>query len=138
MTNENREVLQQEWFTLHNNTEHSEALALIIKLAAVSICLVGIMNTQYSLLITLLLMVLWLQEAIWKTFQGRTEQRLLIIEKAWADDEQNSTLCFYSSWEKSQPGIAALIAEYLSNAARPTVAYPYLVLVLIALGTGVL
>ena len=133
MTNENRETLQHEWNTLQNNCERSEALALTIKLVAVIVCLAGIIYHQNSLLIALLLLVLWLQEAIWKTFQGRTEQRLLAIEKAWSDMDKNSTLCFYSNWTQSRPGIKALIAEYLSSAVRPTIAYPYLVLIPISL-----
>lgn len=133
MTNETRETLQLEWNTLQNNCERSEALALTVKLVAVIVCLAGIVYHQSSLLIALLLLVLWLQEAIWKTFQGRTEQRLLAIEKAWADIDKDSTLCFHSNWTKSRPGTKALLTEYLSSAARPTVAYPYIVLIPISL-----
>ena len=38
MTNETREILQQEWSTLQNNCAHSESLALLIKLVAVIVC----------------------------------------------------------------------------------------------------
>ncbi|MCU7940091.1 MAG: hypothetical protein KZQ64_01440 [gamma proteobacterium symbiont of Bathyaustriella thionipta] len=133
MTNETRETLQQEWHTLQNNCAHSETLALIIKLVAIIICLIGFIDHHSSLLIALLLLILWLQEAIWKTFQSRTEQRLLAIEKAWADSDNGSALCFYSNWTKSRPGIKRLIADYLLSAVRPTVAYPYIVLLPVSL-----
>ena len=135
MTNETREILQQEWSTLQNNCAHSESLALLIKLVAVIVCFVGIIYQQSNLLIALLLLILWLQEAIWKTFQSRTEQRLLAIEKAWADNDNDSALCFYRNWAESRPAIKTLITEYLYSAIRPTVAYPYIVLLPVSLGT---
>ena len=133
MTNEKHEALQQEWQTLHTSCDRSEALALGIKLLAVMICLATIFVPQSSLYISVILAVLWLQEAIWKTFQGRTEQRLLAIEKAWADNDNSSALCFYSHWTESRSGVMTLLKEYLSNAVRPTIAYPYSVLIVISL-----
>lgn len=131
MSNETRNALQQEWSTLQKNYEHSETLALTIKLIAVIISFTSIVLQQNSVLITLLLLVLWLQESIWKTFQSRTEHRLLIIEKAWAENNEDSVLCYYSNWAKSRPGIKQLIASYVSSALKPTVAFPYLILVFI-------
>lgn len=146
MTNEiskTTDALQREWHTLQNNCSHSESLALGIKLLAVVVCLIAILYPQGSLFISLLLALLWLQEAIWKTFQGRTEQRLLAIEKAWAnarvetdietDIEKSATLCFYSHWLESRSGTKALLSEYLSQAIRPTIAYPYIILIAISL-----
>ncbi len=132
MTDKSRQILQQEWTTLHNNVEQSETMALIIKLLAVVICFAAISIELNLIVIVLLLFVLWFQEAIWKTFQSRTEQRLLDIEKALLNKEENSSLCFYSQWVTSRPGTKALILQYLKNAFRPTIAYPYAVLQVIS------
>ncbi len=132
MEPETCKALQQEWTSLQNSCERSEALALAIKLVAVILCLAGIISGLNATTISLLLLVLWLQEAIWKTFQSRTEQRLLAIEHAWSDPDPQVALRFYSDWEASRPGTAALIADYLSSALRPTVAFPYLVLIPVA------
>jgi hypothetical protein len=36
---------------------------------------------------------------------------------------------FNSAWEESRPGAIGLIAEYLKNAIRPTVAFPHVMLI---------
>lgn len=128
MSNDRRAALQQEWQTLHNNCQQSESLGLVIKLVTLLVCVAGLVFALHPLLITLLILILWLQEAIWKTFQGRIEQRLLAIEAAYSDDAENQLLNLYSHWRDSRPGSAALLKEYLRNALRPTVAYPYVLL----------
>ena len=132
MTDKSSNALQQEWNTLHNNVEQSEALALLIKLIAVMVCLLGIVLSLSVHVIALLLLVLWFQESIWKTFQSRTESRLLDVEQAWTDGNEALALSFYSNWVASRPGHKALLRDYLSNLARPTVAYPYLALIPLA------
>lgn len=129
MTTETRNVLQQEWMTLHQSYEKSETLAFVIKLVSVIVCLSGFVFYLNTLITSLLLCVLWLLEAIWKTFQGRTEQRLLSIEKAWQQSDANVALNFYQHWSASRPGSAQLIGEYFKHAIRPTIAFPYLVLI---------
>jgi len=121
-------ALQQEWVSLHHSTEKSETLSLIIKLVSVAVCFIGIVSNLSPVILSLLLLTLWLQEAIWKTFQARAELRLLIIEKAWLEKDESRSLQFYSEWSASRPGTLKLILEYLSNAARPTIAYPYVIL----------
>ncbi len=133
MPDTSRKLLQQEWHSLHNNVEQSEGRALLIKLLAVVLCLLGLLFGLNVHLLALLLMVLWLQEAIWKTFQGRIESRLLALERTWSgDDEAAMVLSFYTRWMADRPGPKGLLIEYLSSMARPTVAYPYLPLILVA------
>ncbi len=50
--------LQQEWVTLHNNVEQSEALSLLIKLLAVIVCVVGFIVNMQFVIIDLLILVL--------------------------------------------------------------------------------
>ena len=128
MTAETRTALLQEWITLQNSVDKSEGLSLVIKLSGVAVCLIGLTLNWNPVITGLLLMVIWLQESIWKTFQGRTEQRLLAIESAWQHSEESSALNFYHHWSASRPGTTQLITQYLSNAIRPTIAFPYLVL----------
>lgn len=131
MKDKDNSRLQQEWISLHDNVERSEMLALGIKLLSVLITLAALIAQLESLVIFLLILVLWLQEAIWKTFQARSEQRLVLLEKVLLENNNDRVPGFYSSFEQNRPGVIALLKEYLSNAARPTVAYPYAVLILI-------
>lgn len=121
----------QEWHTLHRGCEQSEALALVIKLFAFGCCIAAISLPQ-QLLISALLPLLWLQEAIWKTFQSRSEQRLLIIEKTLAQG-LDCTPSLYSDWQAQRPGLFGLIGEYLRTAIRPTIACPHCLLIVVAL-----
>ncbi len=132
MNDKTNDTLQQQWSTLHNNVERSESLALVLKMLAVVVLLVGLIAGINLTIIDLLLLVLWLQEGIWKTFQSRTELYLLDIEKVLLDKEVDIGLGFYSNWVKSRPGLKTLVLQYLSNAIRPTVAYPYVILLVIS------
>jgi len=136
MDKQAQEPLLQEWLTLQNNYEQSESLALGIKLVAVLVCLVGFVFSLKPLVVTMLLLVLWLQDAIWKTFQGRTEQRLIKLEQANSENDQSVSLNFYCDWEASRSGTLSLVRAYLSNALRPTIAYPYVILLPIYFLTG--
>ena len=124
---------EQEWIALHQGYERSEGLSLALKLLAVTLCVTGFLSGLQPAVTSALLLVLWLQDAIWKTFQGRTEQRLLAIEKLIKQDKNKGSFQFYSQWSESRPSTFGLMAEYGKNALRPTVAYPYAVLVAITL-----
>ena len=102
--------LVQEWMTLHNNHEAYERNAL-------------------------LLLALWCQEAILKTWQGRLSDRLLDIEQALKTDSQVTCAPFqlYSRWSIARPGLAGQVQVYAMSARRPTVAFPYVVLLLFLL-----
>ena len=68
--------LQQEWLALQGQHERYEGLALGVKLVAFAATVLVPDNT----LAMLLLALLWLQEAVLKTFQARLGERLLAIE----------------------------------------------------------
>jgi len=81
----------------------------------------------------LMLLVLWLQDAIWKTFQSRIEVRLLQLEEYLSDDQSldytdQKPYQFNSQYVETRLGVVGLINEYFRQAIRPTVAYPYIVL----------
>lgn len=121
---------QKEWAILHGDIEQYERFSLGIKLVAV---LVGLLANAYLVdarFTVVLLLVLWLQDGIWKTFQHRLQTRIGFVEQTLRN-EGGATFQLYSQWEAVRPGIAGLLKEYLSSAARPTVAYPYVILVLL-------
>lgn len=123
-----RDLLSQEWTCLHQDHERYDRYGLLIKLTAVLACLASLGLAMSLWLAVAFVLVLWLQEGIWRTVQARTSERLLAIEKMLADTGDQPAMQFYSNWEASRPGSAGLIKEYLLNTARPTVAYPYVIL----------
>ncbi len=128
--------LTHEWAILQHNHEQHERNSLLIKLAGVALLAASpvlALNVPASVA---LLLVLWLQEAILRTFQARLGERILSIEQLLREGAaQSAAPCqLHSEWLASRPGLAGLLGEYGRNMLRPTVAFPYAVLVLICLG----
>ena len=128
--------LTHEWAILQHNHEQHERNSLLIKLAGVALLAASpvlALNVPASVA---LLLVLWLQEAILRTFQARLGERILRIEQLLREGAaQSAAPCqLHSEWLASRPGLAGLLGEYGKNMLRPTVAFPYAVLVLICLG----
>ena len=69
-------ALQQEWLALQGQHERYEGLALAVKLSAFVVAVV----VPDPALALALLALLWLQEAVLKTFQARLGERLLVVE----------------------------------------------------------
>lgn len=129
--------LEAEWHTLQDHCERYERSALAIKLGAVALTVVSPALGWGAIAIGLLLMVLWLQEGILRTSQARLADRLLRIEQQLAGGgaDVRAAPRLHTEWRASRRGTVGLLAEYASHAARPTVAYPYAVLIVL---TGVL
>lgn len=130
--------LQQQWQVLHQSFEQAERYSLLIKLFAVAICFFGAFVPAAYYLSLSLLVVLWLQDAIWKTFQARTEVYLLMLEQALQEAESNIDieLGFYRHFQQQRQGVLGLLKEYLSQMLRPTVMYPYPLLILLSFAHG--
>jgi len=126
-------ALQQEWITLQNNHERYESGSLAIKLVAVVLVCTGIAFELEAWFVGLFVLVLWLQEGIFKTWQFRLGQRLLQLEGLIAQDPPPGGTAFqlHSGWMARRAGSRGLLAEYAASAARPTVAFPYAVLLII-------
>ena len=126
---------QNEWQILHNDHEVYERYALMIKLIAINLCAINLIFNLSLVLAIPLLLILWLQEGIWKTYQNRTASRLLWLEKHSVNQHQEDFTAklfkFYSVWQAQKPNSLTLIKEYLTNTLKPTIMYPYLVLVLL-------
>ena len=122
-----------EWCLLQNQFDSYEKHSLYIKLLNVIVLLAAEISGVINIFIVLVLGVLWLQDAIWKTFQSRIEPRLLQIEKAISENSEESAFQFNSEYHKGRLRGISLINEYVSQSIRPTVAFPHLVLILILL-----
>lgn len=127
--------LQNEWAIIHSDIENYERYSLVIKLFAVLTSLASMACSIGMIFSVSLTLILWIQDGIWKTFQQRLGARITIIEKNLQHKNTGDNLAFqlYSQWEGQRQGAVGLIKEYLSNAAKPTVAYPYALLVVLAL-----
>ena len=120
--------LQQEWLALQAQHEHYEGLALMVKLTAFA----AIVLVPDNALALALLALLWLQEAVLKTFQGRLGDRLLAVEAGLKSGDGVAAMQLHSDWLTRRPRGAGLLAQYLKSALRPTVALPYPLLMLLA------
>lgn len=127
--------LQNEWVIIHGDIEKYERFSLTIKLFSVLVSALLIAYVVDKWVAVVLILVLWLQDGIWKTFQKRLEIRIVYIEQKLQNKTDKNSLAFqlYSQWEDKRRGVTELIKEYLINAAKPTVAYPYALLALLML-----
>ncbi|MFT4823465.1 MAG: hypothetical protein ACI9DH_001158 [Halioglobus sp.] len=126
--------LANEWSILQNQYDSYEKFSLVIKLLSIGVLSFSYFLHQIGLLTLALLLILWLQDAIWKTFQSRISIRLMDVERGLSADPSQSTspLAAYqynSVYARDRPGLLGLIREYLKHAVRPTIAYPHVVLV---------
>ena len=137
----NTDALNQEWLALQDQYERYESGGLHIKLFTVALMVFGLATAVPAVWLCGLVVVLWLQEGIYRTFQSRLGQRILRVEGLIRQHEceasagqQPAAFQLHSEWLAGRPGALTLVREYVARACRPTVAYPY---VLILLGLAV-
>jgi hypothetical protein len=128
-------LLSQEWLLLQSQSEQLERSALSIKLLCVLLLALGLMLTLNLYLAAAFVCILWLQEAIVRTSQARLVARILQLEAVLRDAAltQAETQAFqlHTQWQQQRGGGLSLMLEYLRNATRPTVAFPYLALLML-------
>ena len=131
--------LAREWVTLQTHHEQYEQSALLIKLAGVVLVAGGWALSASGWGLAVLVAILWVQESIYRTSQSRLGERLLRVERFLKDNPQPAPPAFqlHSEWLAGRPGLVGLLAEYAASASRPTVAFPHVVLMLLALVGGV-
>lgn len=126
--------LSQEWVALQDNFVQFERAALTIKLLAIVLTALGVLMSLGADWLCGLLAVLWLQEGIWRTSQARVGQRILRVETLLSQpaDALEAAKCkpfqLHSEWLATRASGSGLLREYAANALRPTVAFPYAVL----------
>ncbi|MDX2463707.1 MAG: hypothetical protein QNK31_04285 [Porticoccus sp.] len=128
--------LANEWSLLQNQLDSYEKYSLLIKLTSIGVLSFAYFTHHLQFFVFILLLVLWVQDAIWKTFQSRIETRLLQLEGYLSGDQSlertdGKAYQFNSLYIKSRPGTLALMKEYFRQAIRPTVAYPHAALLLL-------
>jgi hypothetical protein len=122
--------MENEWSLLQNQFDSYEKHSLLIKLANAGVLCAAYLTNRTGIFVFFLLLVLWVQDAIWKTFQSRIEARLLQLEGLMSGASDGKAYRFNSGFLENRPGMSALIGEYFRQALRPTVAYPHAALVL--------
>ncbi len=132
MTNENTSTLAQEWNVLQRQHEEYEQKSLTIKMLATLVVALVLFHQRFDFIIPVILLCLWIQEAIWKTFQARIGERLLKVENALSGNSTETAMQLNSQWLMNRPGIVGLIIEYIKSACRPTVAFPYICYVVLS------
>lgn len=130
----NTAALGLEWSTLQNNYEQAERNALLVKLAAVVLCVAGYaLGVPYELIGGTALL-LWVQESLCRTSQARLGERIVRVEALVKNAAPASAACqLHTEWLASRKGSVGLLGEYAAHALRPTMAFPYAVLVVAAL-----
>ena len=131
--------LAAEWALLQNQYDSYEKFSLLIKLLALSLVAAALLVSSVpgasgAPPMLIIIVLLWMQDAIWKTFQARIETRLLQLELLLAAPTETDAASAYqynTQFLLQRPGAVGLILEYLKAAWRPTVAYPYAALVVL-------
>jgi len=128
-------ALTHEWVTLQHNHERYETGGLLLKLAALSLWGAALALGFHAALMAGMVGVLWLQEGIYRTSQARLGERIVQVETLirQGGGTESQACQLHSDWLAKRPGTVGLLLEYAQNALRPTVAFPYVMLVL-ALG----
>ena len=129
---DNKSRLANEWQTLQNNHEQHEKSALLIKLTSLIICAAGIAASVPAFWLAITVLLCWLQEGIYKTYQARLVERLLTVEALLRLAEPPAeAMQLYTAWTAHRPSGIGLIAGYAVSALKPTVAFPYLPILLL-------
>jgi hypothetical protein len=122
--------LAQEWLCLQQQHDRHEQQALLIKVAAV---LAGLALAAWSnqLLFAMVAVALfWGQEAIVRTVQSRLALRLRRLEAAIAGESVERPFQLHRDWHASRGNAVGLLLEYAYQAYKPTVLYPYAVMLI--------
>lgn len=129
-----------EWAVLQKNYEQYEKYGLLIKLASVALFVASMAWGLNVKVAVLLLLIMWVQEGIVRTYQWRLGERILRVEQLIRQSSLQTSLSYqlHTEWQASRPGFRGLLAEYGKSMLRPTVAFPYVLLILMDLGWDVL
>jgi hypothetical protein len=123
-------ALEREWVVLQGNVEQHERNALAIKLAAVLVFTAAMVFSLSEAVIAWLVVILWVQEAMVRTFQSRIGARILRVEEMLRG-VAGQALQLHSEWQASRGALTGMLIEYATSASRPTVAFPYVALLLV-------
>ncbi|MCQ9374189.1 hypothetical protein NMQ14_08010 [Methyloversatilis sp. XJ19-13] len=133
MTTSYPSPLHTEWATLQQDHERHERCAVGIKIAAVALTAGAALFGFPLELAAPLIAIVWVIEAMLRTVQGRLGQRLLKVETLIADGASEYAACqLHTEWQATRPGAVGLLMEYAKSALKPTVAFPYPLLIILS------
>lgn len=140
MLTDTKNLLSHQWLSLHSDHEQYERYALLIKLSAIMITLATVIFPSTYLSKIVLLLITWLLEAVWKTFQARTASAIITIERQLINNELNEEekkpathYSMYSQWQANRCGLNTLLGEYITTSLKPTVLFPYIPLLMLVI-----
>ncbi len=125
--------LQQEWCILMQQTHSEEKISLLIKLVSLALCSLLVFHQQLDWLILGACAIAWFLDAIWKTFQRRTNERLEVVEHAILKQDCHQAMQFNTQWNIQRGGALALLTGYIRSALTPTVVAPHACILSMAL-----
>ncbi len=96
----NRIKFGTEWCLLQNQFDSYEKHSLYIKLLSVIVFLTAGISNVLTIFVVSALVLLWLQDAIWKTFQSRIEARLLQLERYISEGREESEFQFNREYQR--------------------------------------
>ncbi len=127
-------ALGHEWATLQDNHEQYEKNSLLIKLGGIALFVACLALPLPAAITVFLLLILWVQEGIFRTCQSRLGVRILRVEQLLRQGSPQAGYQLHTEWHASRAGVAGLLAEYGKSMLRPTVAFPYVVLMAMDIG----
>ncbi len=136
---DNRALLAAEWTQLLQQSDQYERNALYLKFLAIALVGWAFVTTAPGLGVLAIVGICWVSEGVLKTFQSRTDARILQLERAIRQEETEENkvdemivpMQFFSDWERLRPSSIGLVKDYLLNALRPTVAFVYFALIVV-------
>lgn len=131
MNSQQTAPLALEWGHLQRSFTAYERDTLAIKLGAVAVYMVAMILSLDVTVTAALLAVLWVQEAVWRTFQARVAQRIARVETLLASGAEAPACQLHSEFAATRRGLIGTLVEYAAQLPRPAVAFPHAVLLVL-------
>ncbi len=127
-----------EWITLQNNYEQYEKNCLLIKLGSIALFVFSLALGLNVVIAVLLLLIMWVQEGIFRTYQLRLGERILRVEELIRQNCAPTSTGYqlHTEWKAVRPEFSGLLAEYGKSMLRPTVVFPHVLLMLMLMNIG--
>lgn len=123
---------EAEWLSLQHSFSSQDTQALWLKLLTIFVCIYLAHRGGTLVLQLAAIAIFWLHEAMLRTVQHRTAERLLQLEQALAQGT-DAGMQWHSQWQQQRGGAVALAGAYLHQALKPTVAITYIALTALSL-----